>query len=73
MNLSIKQKQTQGHREQPWGCQGGGEEAGGQSDWGFGMTRYKPLYTGQINSKVLLYCTENYIQYPVPKHNGKEL
>ena len=43
MNLSTKQKQTQGHREQPWGCQG--EEAGGESDWGFGMNRYKPLYT----------------------------
>ena len=24
MNLSMKQKQTQGHREQTGGCQGGG-------------------------------------------------
>ena len=24
MNLFIKQKQTQGHEEQPCGCQGGG-------------------------------------------------
>ena len=25
-----------------------------------------------INSKVLLYSTENYIQYPGINHNGKE-
>ena len=25
MNLSTKQKQTHRHREQTWGCQGGGE------------------------------------------------
>ena len=25
-----------------------------------------------MNSKVLLYSTGNYIQYPVIKHNGKE-
>ena len=24
MNLSIKRKQNHGHREQTWGCQGGG-------------------------------------------------
>ena len=24
MNLSTKQKQTHGHREQTWGCWGGG-------------------------------------------------
>ena len=24
------------------------------------------------NNKVLLYSTENYIQYPVKSHNGKE-
>ena len=28
MNLSTKQKQTQGHREQTWGCQGGGGGSG---------------------------------------------
>ena len=26
----------------------------------------------RINSKVLLYSTRNYIQYPVINHNGKE-
>ena len=30
------------------------------------------LYIGWINSKVLLYSTGNYIQYPVINHNGKE-
>ena len=30
------------------------------------------LYIGWINNKVLLYSTENYIQYPVINHNGKE-
>ena len=29
-------------------------------------------YTEQINNKVLLYSTGNYIQYPVINHNGKE-
>ena len=27
---------------------------------------------GQINNKVPLYSTGNYIQYPVINHNGKE-
>ena len=31
----------------------------------------KLLYTGWIN-KVLLYSTENYIQYPKINHNGKK-
>ena len=29
-------------------------------------------YIEQINSKVLLYSTGNYIQYPVINHNEKE-
>ena len=33
MNLSTKQKQTHGHREQTCGCQGGGGEWDG---WGIG-------------------------------------
>ena len=27
---------------------------------------------GRITNKVLLYSTENYIQYPMINHNGKE-
>ena len=70
MNLSTKQKQNQGHREQTGGCQGGG--AGRGLDWEFGISRGKLLYIEWINSKVLLYRTGNYIQYPVINHNGKE-
>ena len=33
MNLSMKQKQTQGHREQTGGCQGGGGGRG--MEWEF--------------------------------------
>lgn len=40
--------------------------------WEFGISRGKPLYRGWINKKVLLYSAENYIQYPMIKHNGKE-
>ena len=40
--------------------------------WEFGVSRYKLLYIGWMNSKVLLYSTGNYIQYPVTSHNGKE-
>ena len=71
MNLSMKQKQNQGRREQTCGCQGGGEGRGGM-EWEFGVSRCKLLYIEWINNKVLLYSTGNYIQYPVINHNGKE-
>ena len=41
-------------------------------DWEFGISRCKLLFREWINSKVLLYSTGNYIQYPMIKHNGKE-
>ena len=41
-------------------------------EWEVGASRCKLLYIAWINSKVLLYSTENYIQYPVINHNGKE-
>ena len=49
----------------------------GERGWGginqeFGISRYKLLYIKQINNKVLLYSTGNYIQYPVINHNKKE-
>ena len=50
-------------------AKGGGE---GEIDWEFGVSRRKLLYIEWINSKVLLYSTGNYIQYPVIKYNGKE-
>ena len=38
-----------------------GEGYGGGKDWEFGISRCKPLYTGWINNKVLLYNTGNNI------------
>ena len=38
----------------------------------FGISRCKLLYIGWVNSKVILYSTENYIQYSVINHNEKE-
>ena len=40
--------------------------------WEFRISRCKLVYIGWINNKVLLYSTENYIQYPTISHNGKE-
>ena len=40
--------------------------------WEVGVSRCKLLYIEWINNKVLLYSTENYIQYPMINHNGKE-
>ena len=42
------------------------------NDWEFGISRGKLLFIGWISSKVLLYSTGDYIQYPVLNHNGKE-
>ena len=49
-----------------------GEGGGGGKGWEFGISRFKLLYIGWINNKVLPYSTGNYIQYPVINHNGKE-
>ena len=45
-------------------------EVGGMG-WEFGISKCKLLYREQINNKVLLYSTGNYIQNPVINHNGK--
>ena len=42
-------------------------------EWGYGVSTWKLLYGGQINNKVLLYSTENYIQYPMIDHHGKNI
>ena len=42
VNLSMKQKQIHGHREQTGGCQGGGDWGG--MEWEAGFSRCKPLY-----------------------------
>ena len=41
--------------------------------WKGELSRWKLLHIEWINNKVLLYSTENYIQYPMVTHNGKEL
>ena len=48
-----------------------GKGQGGGTNWKFGVRRYKLLSRKQINSKVLLYSTENCIQYLVINYNGK--
>jgi len=40
-------------------------------DWEFGVVICKSLHLEWIN-KVLMYITDNYIQYPMINHNGKE-
>ena len=41
-------------------------------DWEFEVSRCKLLYIELINNNVLLYSKENYLQYPVINHHGKE-
>ena len=61
-------KQNQRPREQT--C--GGERVSGGMDQELGVSKCKLLYVEQINTQTLLYSTENYIQYPMISHNGKE-
>ena len=70
MGLSVKQKQNHGRREQTGGYPEGG--VGEVMEWEAGISRCKLLCIEWISSKALLYNTENCIQYPVIKHNGKE-
>ena len=48
INLSTKQKQTQGHREQTCDCQGGEERV--WNGWEFGTSRYKLLHLEWISN-----------------------
>ena len=41
-------------------------------DWEFEVSRYKLLYIGWINNKVLLYSTRNYFKYILITYNEKE-
>ena len=49
-----------------------GREGEEVMDWKFGVSRCKILYIGWINNKVILYSTENNIQYLMTNHSGKE-
>ena len=39
-------------------------------EWEVGVSRCKLLYIKWINNRVILYSTENYIQYPMINYNG---
>ena len=41
-------------------------------DWKVRVSRYQLLCMEGINKKILLYSTENCIQYPMINHNGRE-
>ena len=45
---------------------------GPEEDEKFRINVHLLLYIEQVNSKVLLDSTENYIQYPIVTYNGKE-
>ena len=49
-----------------------GEGVGGGMEWEVEVSRCKLVYIEWINNKALLYSTENYIQYSLINHNGKE-
>ena len=70
IHLSMKQKQNHIIEIKLVGCQGGGSWGG--MEWEVVVSSCMLLYTEWINNKVLLYSTENYIQYPTINHNGKE-
>ena len=62
------------HVQDTLGCQGGcgGEGVEGRMEWKTGVSRCNLLYTEGIINKLLLYSTENYTQYSMISHNGKE-
>ena len=70
MNLSMKQKQDHSRGEQTGGCKGGWGGRG--AVWEGEVHRCRPLYMGWIHSKVLLYSTGDYGQYPMINHSVKE-
>ena len=49
-----------------------GRGGGRGMEWEAGVSRYKHLQIKWINNKALTYSTENYIQYPMINHNGKD-
>ena len=59
MNLATEKKETQGHGEQTYGCQGKGE--GSEKDWECEVSRCKLLHLEWISNELLLYSTGNYM------------
>ena len=48
------------------------EGRGGGTDWGSALSRCKLLLIEWMKNVVLMYSTENSIQYPGINHSGKE-
>ena len=46
-----------------------GEREVGGKDWEFGVSGCKLVYIGWIKSKVLLYSTGYYVQYPMKRRH----
>ena len=70
MNLSTKQKQSQGHREQTCACQAGGKGKKCGMDGESGVGRCKLLHLEWISNEVLQYSTGNSIQSPGIDNDG---
>ena len=71
MNLLVKQKTDLQTQKTNLSLPKDKKGEGGL-DWEFGISRRQLFYVEWINNKVLLYGTENHIQYPMKNHNRKE-
>ena len=65
MSLSMKQKQTHGHREQTWLPRGRrrGEGGGGSLGWEVGVSRCKRIYIEWITTS---YCIAQGTIFDIP-------
>ena len=69
MHLSKIQKQAHRYREQTWLPR---EKGWRREGLGVEDQQVQTVIYRMDNKMVLLWSTENYNQYPVIKHNGKE-
>ena len=69
MNLSMKQKQTQRHRDQTCGCQG--REGQGRDGLGIWDQQMQTIIYKTDKQQGLTVQYKDYIQHPVINHNGK--
>ena len=70
MNLSTKQKQTHRHREQTYGCPGGGK-IGREGVGGWDQQMQSIIYRIDKQQGPAVQRRE-YIQYSMINHNGKK-
>ena len=67
--VAISSSNLETYTKELWLPRGRG--LGGRMSWEFGVSRCRLVYTECVN-KILQCSTENYIQYSVINHNGKE-